>query len=49
MHSPSRFLQGVLPFEGKGLDQPAPPAALWLAAPAGVTGTVIVGLGLVEV
>jgi hypothetical protein len=115
MHSTSRFLQGILPFEGKGLDQPAPLAALpgyvvppgvvaqavyfrggnsagelicavlmrdgrpmryfpigarsdvhvplrvvedldsgtavelWLAAPAGVTGTVIVDLGLVEV
>ena len=114
MHSTPRFLQGVLPFEGKGLDQPAPiglpgyvtPAGvvaqavyfrggnsagelicavlmrdgrpmryfpigarsdvhvplrvvedldsgtaveLWLAAPAGVSGTVVVDLGLVEV
>ena len=114
MNSTPRFLQGVFPFEGKGLDQPAPigvpgyvvPAGvvaqavyfrggnsadelisavlmrdgkpmryfpigakgdvhiplrvvedldsgtaveLWLAAPAGVTGTVIVDLGLVEV
>ncbi|GIM94752.1 molybdopterin oxidoreductase [Paractinoplanes toevensis] len=115
MHSTPRFLQGVFPFEGKGLDRPAPlgpelsyvvpdgssaqavyfrggnaaaelvcavltrdghpmryfpigaksdvhvslrvvedlPAGtnveLWLAAPAGVTGTVIVDLGLVEV
>ncbi|GIF25762.1 hypothetical protein BJ973_003036 [Actinoplanes tereljensis] len=115
MHSTPRFLQGVFPFEGKGLDQPAPlgpelsylvpdgasaqavyfrggnaadelvcavltrdgrpmryfpigaksdvhvslrvvedlPAGttveLWLSAPAGVTGTVIVDLGLVEV
>lgn len=115
MHSTPRFLQGVFPFEGKGLDQPAPlgpelsyvvpagvstqavyfrggnaaadlvcavlmrdgrpmryfpigakgdvhvslrvvedlpsgtPIELWLAAPAGVAGTVIVDLGLVEV
>jgi hypothetical protein len=114
VNSTPRFLQGVFPFEGKGLDQPAPigvpgyvvPAGvvaqavyfrggnsadelinvvlirdgkpmryfpigarsdvhvplrvvedldagtaveLWLAAPAGVTGTVIIDLGLVEV
>jgi hypothetical protein len=115
VHSTPRFLQGVFPFEGKGLDRPAPlgpelsyvvpdgvstqavyfrggnaaaelvcavlirdgrpmryfpigargdvhvslrvvedlPAGtsveLMLAAPAGVTGTVIVDLGLVEV
>ena len=115
MHSIPRFLQGVFPFEGKGLDRPAPlgpelsyvvpdgvtaqavyfrggngaaemvcavlvrdgapvryfpigakgdvhvplrvvedlaagtVVELWLAAPAGVTGTVIVDLGLVEV
>ena len=115
MHSTPRFLQGVFPFEGKGLDRPAPLGAelsyvvpdgvtaqavyfrggngaaelvcvflvrdgapmryfpigakgdvhvplrvvedlvsgtaveLWLAAPAGVTGTVIVDLGLVEI
>jgi hypothetical protein len=115
VHSTPRFLQGVFPFEGKGLDRPAPlgpelsyvvpdgvsaqavyfrggnaaaelvvavlmrdgkpmryfpigakgdvhvplrvvedlPAGtgveLWLAAPAGTTGTVIVDLGLVEV
>lgn len=115
MQSIPRFLQGVFPFEGKGLDRPAPLAAelsyvvpdgvtcqavyfrggnaaaelicvvmvrdgapmryfpigaqgdvhvplrvvedlaagssieLWLAAPAGVNGTVIIDLGLVEV
>jgi hypothetical protein len=115
VYSTPRFLQGVLPFEGKGLDRPAPLGAemsylvpdgvsaqavyfrggnssgelicavlvrdgapmryfpigarsdvhvplrvvedlaagtaveIWLAAPAGVTGTVIVDLGLVEV
>ncbi|GAA2611490.1 molybdopterin oxidoreductase [Paractinoplanes durhamensis] len=115
MHSTPRFLQGVFPFEGKGLDRPASlgpelsyvvpdgssaqavyfrggnaaaelicavlvrdgrpmryfpigakgdvhvslrvvedlPAGtvveLWLAAPAGTSGTVIVDLGLVEV
>jgi hypothetical protein len=115
VHSTPRFLQGVFPFEGKGLDRPAalgpelsyvvpagvstqavyfrggnaaadlvcavlmrdgrpvryfpigakgdvhvslrvvedlPPGTsveLWLAAPAGVAGTVIVDLGLVEV
>ncbi|MEU4236946.1 molybdopterin oxidoreductase [Actinoplanes sp. NPDC026619] len=115
MHSTPRFLQGVFPFEGKGLDRPAPlgpelsylvpdgasaqavyfrggnaaaelvcavlmrdgrpmryfpigakgdvhvslrvvedlPAGstieLWLAAPVGTIGTVIVDLGLVEV
>lgn len=115
MHSTPRFLQGVFPFEGKGLDRPAPlgpelsyvvpdgvaaqavyfrggnaaaelvtvvlmrdgkpmryfpigakgdvhvplrvvedlpggtGVELWLAAPAGTTGTVIVDLGLVEV
>ena len=115
MHSTPRFLQGVFPFEGKGLDRPAPlgpelsyvvpdgssaqavyfrggnsaaelvcavlirdgrpmryfpigakgdvhvslrvvedlgPGAtveLWLAAPAGVSGTAIVDLGLMEV
>ncbi|MFI5897056.1 molybdopterin oxidoreductase [Actinoplanes sp. NPDC051513] len=115
MHSTPRFLQGVFPFEGKGLDAPAPIAPelsyvvpdgmsaqavyfrggnaaaelvcavlmrdgkpmryfpigargdvhislrvvedlvagtsveVWLAAPAGVTGTVIVDLGVVEV
>jgi hypothetical protein len=115
VHSTPRFLQGVFPFEGKGLDQPAPLGAelsyvvpdgaaaqavyfrggnaaaelvcavlmrdgrpmryfpigarsdvhvslrvvedlhagahveIWLAAPAGLTGTVIVDLGLVEV
>ena len=115
MNSTPRFLQGVYPFEGKGLDRPAPLAPelsyvvpdgvyaqavyfrggnasaelvsavlmrdglpmryfpmgakgdvhvplrvvedlipgtsveLWLAAPAGVTGTVIIDLGLVEV
>ena len=114
MNSTPRFLQGVLAFEGKGLDQPAPvglpgyvapPGAvaqavyfrggnssgelicvvlmrdgrpmryfpigardsvhiplrvvedldsgtaveLWLAAPAGLTGTVVIDLGLVEV
>ena len=115
MHSTPRFLQGVFPFEGKGLDRPAPlgpelsyvvpdgssaqavyfrggnsagelvcavltrdgrpmryfpigakgdvhvslrvvedlaPGAtveLWLAAPAGVAGTVVVDLGLMEV
>ena len=114
MHSTPRFVQGVVPFEGKGLDQPAPiglpgyvvppgvtaqavyfrggnsagelislvlmrdgtpmryfpigarsdvhvplrvvedldsgtAVELWLAAPAGVTGTVVVDLGLVEV
>ncbi|GIE94669.1 molybdopterin oxidoreductase [Paractinoplanes rishiriensis] len=114
-HSTPRFLQGVFPFEGKGLDRPAPlgpelayvvpdgvsaqavyfrggnaaaelvcavlvrdgkpmryfpigargdvhvslrvledldagtSVELWLAAPAGLTGTVIVDLGLVEV
>jgi hypothetical protein len=115
VHSIPRFLQGVFPFEGKGLDQPAPidpslsyvvpggvaaqavyfrggnaaaelisvvlvrdgspmryfpigakgdvhvplrvvedliagtVVELWLAAPSGVSGTVIVDLGLVEV
>ena len=115
MQSIPRFLQGVFPFEGKGLDRPAPLGAelsyvvpdgvtaqavyfrggnaaaelicvvlirdgapmryfpigaqgdvhvplrvvedlvsgtvveIWLAAPAGVTGTVIVDFGLVEV
>ncbi|XVV17047.1 molybdopterin oxidoreductase [Actinoplanes sp. CA-131856] len=115
MHSTPRFLQGVVAFEGKGLDQPAPVSPelsyvvpdgvsaqavyfrggnaaaelvnvvlvrdgkpmryfpigakgdvhvplrvvedllsgtsieLWLAAPAGVSGTVIVDLGLVEI
>jgi hypothetical protein len=115
VHSTPRFLQGVFPFEGKGLDRPAPlgpelsyvvpdgssaqavyfrggnsagelvcavlirdgrpmryfpigakgdvhvslrvvedlgPGAtveLWLAAPAGVSGTAIVDLGLMEV
>jgi hypothetical protein len=115
VHSIPRFLQGVFPFEGKGLDQPVPLAPdlayvvpdgvaaqavyfrggnaaaelicvllvrdgapmryfpigakgdvhvqlrvvedlvagtgleLWLAAPVGVIGTVIVDLGLVEV
>jgi hypothetical protein len=38
MQSTPRFLQGVFPFEGKGLD-----------APEGVVGTVVVDLGLVEV
>ena len=115
MHSTPRFLQGVFPYEGKGLDRPAPidpslsyvvpdgystqavyfrggnaaaelisvvlmrdgspmryfpigakgdvhvplrvvedlvagtAVELWLAAPAGVSGTVIVDLGLVEI
>jgi hypothetical protein len=115
VHSTPRFLQGVFPFEGKGLDHPAPlhtelsyvvpdgvsaqavyfrggnaaaelvcvvlmrdgkpmryfpigaksvvhvplrvvedlvagtGVELWLAAPAGVTGIVIVDLGLVEI
>ena len=115
MNSTPRFLQGVFPFEGKGLDRPVPlgpelsyvvpdgvrtqavyfrggnaaaelicavlvrdgvpmryfpigakgdvhvplrvvedltagtSVELWLAAPAGVTGTVIIDLGLVEV
>ncbi|GAB2607170.1 hypothetical protein Aab01nite_02520 [Paractinoplanes abujensis] len=115
MHSTPRFLQGVFPYEGKGLDNPAPidpvlsyvvpsgtttqavyfrggnaaaelisvvlmrdgspmryfpigakgdvhvplrvvedlaagtAVELWLAAPAGVAGTVIVDLGLVEI
>ena len=115
MHSTPRFLQGVFPFQGKGLDQPLPisgelsyqvpdgvtaqavyfrggnsttelisvalirdgvpmryfpigaksdvhvalrvvedlPAGtgveLWLAAPAGSTGTVVVDFGLVEI
>jgi hypothetical protein len=115
VHSIPRFLQGAFPFEGKGLDQPAPlgpelsyvvpdgvsaqavyfrggnaaaelicvvlmrdgkpmryfpigargdvhvplrvvedltsgtGVELWLAAPAGISGTVIVDLGLVEV
>jgi hypothetical protein len=115
VHSTPRFLQGVFPFQGKGLDQPVPisgelsyqvpdgvaaqavyfrggnsatelisvalirdgvpmryfpigakgdvhvalrvvedlPAGtgveLWLAAPAGLTGTVVVDFGLVEI
>jgi hypothetical protein len=53
VNSTPRFPQGVFPFEGKGLDQPAPlvgtAVELWLAVPAGATATVIVDPGLVEV
>lgn len=38
MHSTPRFLQGAYPFEGQGLDKPAPVhAALTYVVPAGVT------------
>lgn len=39
MHSTPRFLQGAHPFEGQGLDKPAPLApGLSYVVPAGVTG-----------
>jgi assimilatory nitrate reductase catalytic subunit len=38
MHTTSRFLQGFFPFEGRGLEKPAPvDAALSYTVPAGVT------------
>nr|MDT0657490.1 molybdopterin oxidoreductase [Micromonospora sp. DSM 115978] len=38
MHSKPRFLQGVFPFEGKGIDAPFPlDAALTYTVPLGVT------------
>jgi hypothetical protein len=48
VHTTPRFLQGVYALEGKGLDS-GTAIELQLAAPAGVTGTVVVDLGLVEV
>jgi len=38
MHSTPRFLQGILPFEGKGIDKPAPlHESLTYTVPAGIT------------
>lgn len=42
MQSTPRFLQGVFPFEGKGLDQPVPLAdELSYTVPAGVTAQAV--------
>ncbi len=41
MNSTPRFLQGVLPFEGKGLDQPAPIGVPGYVVPAGVTAQAV--------
>lgn len=39
MHSTTRFLQGIYPFEGRGMDKAAPlhPADLSYRVPMGVT------------
>src|SRR3954447_25570027 len=38
MHSTPRFLQGIFPFEGQGVDKPAPlHEALTYTVPAGIT------------
>ena len=41
MNSTPRFLQGVLPFEGKGLDQPAPIGVPGYVVPAGVAAQAV--------
>ena len=37
MHSTPRFLQGILPFEGQGIDKPAPLPELSYTVPPGIT------------
>ena len=37
MHSTPRFLQGIFPFEGQGVDKPAPLPDLTYTVPRGVT------------
>jgi assimilatory nitrate reductase catalytic subunit len=41
VHSIPRFLQGVFPFEGKGLDQPVPVGGLAYVVPDGVTAQAV--------
>ena len=41
MHSTPRFLQGVLTFEGKGLDQPAPIGVPGYVVPPGVVAQAV--------
>ena len=37
MHSTPRFLQGIFPFEGQGVDKPAPLPELTYTVPLGIT------------
>ena len=37
MHSTPRFLQGIFPFEGQGVDKPAPLPELSYTVPLGIT------------
>ena len=37
MHSTPRFLQGIFPFEGQGVDKPAPLPELAYTVPRGIT------------